>query len=898
MKAIRLRTADLREPLGIDVKKPRFSWNACGGTTQTAYQLIVKNLDSGEVVYDSGKVPGNHMFCVYGGRELRSRERLSWRVGLWDEDRENLPEWSREAHFEMGLLTPSDWQAQWIAGVDTDRKGRLPADYFRKCFTAKKGLLYARLYATALGVYYARLNRIKVTTPLAPGTTEYEKTLYYQTYDVTPYVKEGEENELVFTLGDGWYKGKLGALQQEYFFGTQTALFSQLELCYEDGSRDVIATDGSFLWTNDGPIRFSDLKDGEIYDARKCYEYDALTKRFTREDPYREPAAVLATETRIPTAENAAYITEHETFNPKLLITPSGAKILDFGQNLAGYVRFRVCLPEGQEMRLRLFESLDHGEYSDTSLSFPMSQPAVETVKQEIVYIGAGRGDLFQPEFFYSGFRYALVTGPEDVNPDWFEAVAVYSDIEYAGDFDCSDEAIVKFLRNTRWSMKSNFVDIPTDCPQREKSGWTGDAQVFCRTANYLGATKAFYRKWLRDVRDCQRENGLVEDVNPRCSPSDSERAMVNGAVGWADAAVIIPYTLWKLTSDPSFITENLDLMRDFAEQRIKACADKSMFSLPAEGPMAQLSGLYQAFRLEDSELNQYVLESGIHWGEWLVAESQEPSVTGNGITDLLMPKQEVGTAYTYYSMKLLSEMMAEVGEKEAAERYRDFAEGAKKAYHFHWVKNGTTETKRMAELVRPLALGILTEEEEKLFSEKLNEMAISRNYKVGTGFLSTPFVLQVLAAHGYIDTAYRMLENRVAPGWLAMVEKGATTVWEEYECYDQNGHPLAKSMNHYSPGAVCTFLFDTVSGIRVTGENHVTIRPMPGGTLTYATAIVHTPYGRVVSSWEASSRFDPKRKLSFIVEIPANMTATLILPDGKTRELETGYYTFHSYPA
>ncbi len=897
MKAVRLRTADLLNPIGIDVRSPRLTWNAYGGTKQTAYQLVARNAE-GRTVFDSGKVPGDHMYCIYAGEALKSRDRISWRVALWDEDEDNLPEWSGEAYFEMGLLEPSDWQAKWIAGVDTDRAERLPADYFRKYYTVKQGLVSARLYATALGVYYARLNRIKVTTPLAPGTTEYEKRLYYQTYDVTPYVKAGEENEIIFTLGDGWYKGKIGALQNEYFFGTQTALFAQLELSYEDGSREVIATDGSFRWTNDGPIRFSDLKDGEVYDARKCYEYDAPTKRYTREDPYRGNAVELHSETRIPTSSNAAYITEHETFNPKLLISPSGAKILDFGQNLAGYVRFYSWLPEGQEMRLRLFEALDHGEYSNTSLSFPMSQPAVETVKQEIIYIGSGRGDLFQPEFFYSGFRYALVEGVEEVNPEYFEAVSVYSDIEYFGDFDCSNEAIVKFLRNTRWSMKSNFIDVPTDCPQREKSGWTGDAQVFCRTATYLGATKAFFRKWLKDVRDCQRENGLVEDVNPKASPSDSEHAMVNGAVGWADAVVIIPYTIWKLTGDSSFITDNLELMRAFADQRIVACADKSMLHLPDEGPYAMMKKLYDTFKIEDSELNKYVVESGIHWGEWLVAESQEPSVTGNGITDLLMPKQEVGTAYTYYSMKLLSEMLEKIGEKESAVKYREFAEGAKKAYHFHWVKNGTTDTKRMAELVRPLALGILSEEEEKVFAEKLNEMAVSRHYKVGTGFLSTPFVLQVLAEHGYIDTAYRMLENREAPGWLAMAEKGATTVWEEYECYDGDGHPLAKSMNHYSPGAVCAFLFDTVAGVKVTGENHVTIRPMPGGTLSYAAAVVHTSYGKVVSSWEASSRFDPKRKLTFMVEIPANMTATLILPDGKTHELQTGSYTFHSYPA
>ena len=894
MKAVRLRTADLLEPLGIDILNPRFSWNAYGGTKQTAYQLIAKD-EEGNVLFDSGKVSGDHMHCLYQGAPLQSRMRVSWQVGLWDEDEENLPEWSEEAYFEMGLLDPSDWQAKWISGVDTDRMERLPADYFRRCFSVKAGVKSARLYATALGVYYARLNREKVTTPLAPGTTEYEKHLYYQTYDVTPFLKEGEENELIFTLGDGWYKGKLGGMQREYFFGTRTALLAQLEIAYEDGTVETIATDSDFMWTNDGPIRFADLMDGEVYDARKCYEFDVPTGEYTREDPYVSYAEVLTSETRIPTASNAPLITEHETFAPKLVTSPSGAKILDFGQNIAGYVRFYSGLSRGQELRLRLFEATDHGEYSDASLSFP-AMPEVQTVRQEIIYTGAGRGDLFQPEFFYAGFRYALVEGLEDVDPERFEAVAVYSDIEYAGDFDCSNEDIVKFLRNTRWSMKGNFIDIPTDCPQRERSGWTGDAQVFCRTATYLASTAAFYRKWLKDVRDCQQESGLVEDINPRSRPSDAREAMMNGAVGWSDAAVIIPYTLWKETGDASFITDNLDLMRGFAKQRMAACADKSDYEMeiPDDSVYAFLKPIYAAAKLPDSEWNRYVLDSGKHWGEWCVPKSQEPSLTGNDIADLLMPKQEVGTAYTCYSMRLLAEMMTEIGETEEAEKYREFSEGAKKAYHVHWVKDGKFETNRMAELVRPIALGLLTEEEEEDAAAKLNEMVISRNYKVGTGFLSTPFLLQVLASHGYVESAYRMLENTEAPGWLAMVKQGATTVFEEYECYDADGHPLPHSFTHYSPGAVCAFLFDTVCGVRTDRENHVTIRPMPEKSLNYATAVVHTAYGKVVSSWEATSRFGPKRKIRFIIEIPSNMSATLILPDGKVHELETGYFKYN----
>ena len=893
MRAVRMKTSDLTRPVGIDIAAPRFTWNAEGGIRQTAYQLLVKKED-GELLYDSGKVPGDHMYCVYAGRPPKSREKLFWQVGLWDEHEENGPDWSDWEPFEMGLLAPSDWQAEWICGKDTDREERLPADYFRKTFCVGKKLKSARLYASALGMYSARLNGKRVTTPLAPGSTQADKRLYYQTFDVTKALKEGRENELILTLGDGWYKGKVGADQTEYFFGTGTALTARLELQYEDGTAEAVVTDESFLWTDDGPIRFADLKDGEIWDERKCIRQDASDRFSLREDAFRQHAVRYQGQVPLMTAQNSPYITEHETFRPVLLTSPSGASILDFGQNLAGYVRFLCRIPEGKEIRLRLFEALDHGEYCDTSLSFP-ENPAVATVKQEIVFTGSGQEALFQPEFFYSGFRYALVEGMEEIHPEAFEAVAVYSDLDYAGDFDCSSPDIVQFLKNTRWSMKSNFIDVPTDCPQREKSGWTGDAQVFCSTAAFFADTKAFFRKWLRDVRDCQQPDGLVWDVNPMCSRPGNPHAAINGAVGWADAAVIIPYTLWKLSGDSSFITDNYELMHDFAAQRMAACADKSILNAPDDSPLAQLKPLYQAFRLEDSEWKNYVLESGIHWGEWCVPLSQEPLVTGDSVTDLLMPKPEVGTAYTAYSLRLLAEMAEAVGKTEDAARYHAFSENAVKAYRYYWVKDGEIHTNRMAELVRPLALGLLTKEEERDAAAKLNEMAVSRGYKVGTGFLSTPFVLQVLASHGYADTAYRMLENTEAPGWLAMVKKGATTVWESYECYDAKDHVLPYSFNHYSPGAVCSYLFDTVCGIRVTGENHVTIQPCPGGSLTYASASVMTFYGKVESSWKISDDTDDGRKLTFSVSVPANMTAELILPDGTVHSLTAGTFSYCS---
>jgi alpha-L-rhamnosidase len=308
------------------------------------------------------------------------------------------------------------------------------------------------------------------------------------------------------------------------------------------------------------------------------------------------------------------------------------------------------------------------------------------------------------------------------------------------------------------------------------------------------------------------------------------------------------------------------------------------MFSLPMGHP---LQAVYQANKLTDSPWNQFIPEMGIHWGEWCVPESQEPPI-GDPTMELIRPKQELTCAYTHYSMMLLEEMLRFIGKKEEADTCKKFAEGSKEAYHVHWVKEEQIETNHMAELVRPIALGLLTEQECENAAHALNEMVIKRNYKVGTGFLSTPFLLQVLTKYGYEDSAYRMLENTEAPGWLAMVAQGATTVWEDYECFNAEGSPLPHSFNHYSPGAVCAFLFDTVCGIQMEKENEIQIKPIPGGTLENATARVLTTYGEVTSSWEKKEGC-----ITYTFEIPANVTAKVELPGGKTVELSAGCYQF-----
>jgi alpha-L-rhamnosidase len=860
IQAIRLKCEYLNNPLGIDYQKPVLFWNAEGAKKQTAYEI--RTGLNGKADWQSGLVKSSSMRCRYNGN-VTSRDIVTWQVLLYDENGK-AGKWSDEQHFELGLLSSSDWTAKWICGAGTDKKERLPADYYNKTFQTTGKVVKARLYTTACGIYEASINGERVEGfVLAPGCTQYDKRLYYQTYDVTGMI--AQQNEITFIVGDGWYKGKIGSDNTEYFFGRQTKLFAQLEITYDDGRRETIATDSSFRWCNDGPFGQNDLKDGVFYDAGKLPSYSGN-----------------AVETRYPVqpaASNAPAIKEHEHFIPRLLVSPSGKTILDFGQNMAGYVRFAVRGEKGNHVTLRLGETLDNGEYTDSNFSGVYAHG--KAVKQQIDVILSGKEDRFIPNFFYSGFRYALVEGPPKVNPNDFEAIAVYSDIEYTGKFECSNEMINKFAQNTVWSQKSNFVDIPTDCPQREKSGWTGDAQVFAKTATYFADTSTFFRKWLKDVRDCQREDGRVDNVCPKIREVTMRDAL-NGSTGWADAAVIIPYMLWKMYGDIEFIRENYPLMHGWEEYVIHASADKSAYDMTSENPMKKF---YQGNFLADSPFNKYVIETGVHWGEWAEPEG----VTGCDITtETARPKQEENAAYMHYSMKLLAEMLHQIGKDEEAALCEEYSEGAKKAYNYHFVKDNDINTIRQAKLVRPLALGLLDKDTEIRVAKRLNDVAIARNYKIGTGFLSTPFILPVLADYGYLDTAYKMLENQEEPGWLAMVAQGATTVWEHYNGYDENGHPLQTSFNHYSPGAVCSFLFSHIAGIRVAGENEFIISPHPGGSLTYASASFCSAYGTVTSGWKSD-----RGQTTFTVNIPANCTATVILPDGREEKADMGEHSF-----
>ena len=836
MKAIRLKTEYLTEPVGIDRQQPRLMWNCDAersgagpakgesGVKQTAYQIVTEN-------WDSGKVESSSMHAIYP-LPLCSRERVNWRVRLWDEN-DKPGEWS-EAFFEMGLLEKTDWTARWITGNYTPRKkNRYPVDCFRKVFAVKKDVRWARLYITACGLYEAKLNGNKVGSfCLTPGHTDYRKRVQYQTYDVTGLLKPGE-NELTVQLADGWYRGSCGAWGLTNQYGTETKLLCQLEVEYESGLRETVATNGSWQWSNDGSIRFADNKDGEIVEAFRT--------------PFYRGKAKETSHPVVPTASNNVPVTEHERFHPTITTAPNGRKLLDFGQNLAGYVAFTVNARVGQRMLWRFGEMLDaDGNLTQKNIQC-VGKKKTSPLQQIDYTCGEGRNE-YKTTFAVFGFRYAEVETDVELLPENIEAIAVYSDMAETGRFESSNELLNRFVDATRWSTKSNSLDIPTDCPTRERHGWTGDAQIFFETASYLFDYAAFSRKYLRDVYDWQKRDGRLPQIAPY-GGVDFYMWTLNGSVGWSDIGVLLPYRFWKKHGDRQILTEYYDRMKKYA-----------------------------AFMTRRVSLDG-VVRLGQSYGEW----AEPADVKPNDWKDMVLPHPEVSTAYTAYVLRCMAEIAEELRRPEDAAKYRTVSETCRAAYQKAF--GNDLDTDRQALLVRPLAFDLLTKEQTAYAKKRLVDALEHYGWRLGTGFLSTPLILEVLAEID-IEAAYRLLENEEMPGWLFMPKAGATTIWESWEGTEAQGG--IASLNHYSKGAAVEWLFKTMCGIRVDSENHFIIAPRPGGHFTHAKASYDSIYGTVESSWERK-----ENKNLFTVTIPVNCTAEIRLPNGNTETVATGKFSF-----
>ncbi len=846
MKAIRLKTEHLYAPIGVDFTAPRLFWNCDGGKRQTAYQIAAAD-DSGKVLWDSGRTQSNSMCARWGGMPVPAKTKVLWKVRLWDET-DTAGDWSK-AEFETGI---DAWSAKWICGnYKVHKNKRYPVDCFRKCFDTES-IKKARLYITACGLYEARLNGGRVGNfILAPGITDYRKRLQYQTYDVTDMLKNGK-NALTVQLADGWYRGSTGAWGIRNQYGTETKLLAQLEITHTDGSVQTIITDETWDWSDDGPIRFADNKDGEIVNADAAPTYSGKAK--------------LTSHSVTPTASNNVPVTEHERLSAKLITTPSGKMVLDFGQNIAGYAEFKLNAHMEQKITLRFGELLDEdGEFTQKNIQ--LSRKNFVTPRQEVVYTCKEGENRYKTTFAVFGFRYVLAETDVPFSADDFTAVAVYSDMERTGFFESSNVLLNKFFENTVWSAKNNHADLPTDCPTRERHGWTGDAQIFCSTACFLFDYMPFAEKYLNDVYDWQKKNGCLPQIAPEGGTDFYMNAM-NGSVGWADAGVLMPYALYKQYGDTEVLKKYLPGMRRYTRFMQKRCGKWY--------PTAKRTGLH-------GEERKYLSNAGQAYGEWAEPESVHHMTW----KDCAVPHPEVATAYTAHVMDCMAEIEAALGNGLEAKDYQDFANHCRKSYQsLRRTAAYPLDTDRQAQLVRPLAFGLLDEKQTAYAQERLISALEHFDWRIGTGFLSTPLILNVLTEFD-LEAAYRVLENEEIPGWLSMPKNGATTIWEAWEGPNSKNGGIG-SLNHYSKGAVVAWLFDTMCGIRVDGENRFTIAPHPGGHFTYARAAYNSVYGRVESGWEKTAD-----GFKYTVNVPANCTAELRIEGKDPILLDSGTYTF-----
>lgn len=675
MKAINLRTEYLKNPIGLGTPAPRLYWNCTDGITQTAYALR-GNING--VPFSTGKISGNAMTHIPFPASVNSRDRIEWQVQLWDE--QNAPgAWSDCACFEMGLLHSSDWKAKWITSAEQPKKNEnAPADCFQKVFVCAAPQR-ARIYAAACGIYELRLNGQRVgDAVLTPGATDIRKRVQYQTFDVTSLLLCGE-NVLTAQLAPGWLYSQKQPGTIDYTFGRERKLLVQLEMTDDTGKTETVVSDDTWDWSNDGPVLFADNKGGEEIDARKAPSYG-------------EKAKVTAHKV-VPTASDNVLMRERERFPAKLLRTPSGKTVLDFGQNIAGFVAFTVNARSGQTVTLSMGELMRDGEFTQENINPQMvgNKASIDPF-QKVVYHCTEGENHYKTRFAIFGFQYVLVETDALFNANDFTAIAVYSDMEDCLHFSSSHDLLNRFVECTRWSGKNNSADVPTDCPHRERAGWTGDAQIFYNTACYFFDYAAFGRKYIRDMLDAQWKNGSFTQMAPRPQMGFYMR-LLDGSVGWSDAGVYIPYRMWKQYGDDRILRECYDAMARYAEFMISRCGKAPLF-----GKKPQVSKQNQ----------KYLVMKGMSYGEWI----EPKELVQFDVREIAKPHIEESTAYTALTMACMAEIARHLGKPEV-NRWQEYAQGCKRAYQeLIELPEYSLDTNRQAKLVRPLYLELLNEKQ------------------------------------------------------------------------------------------------------------------------------------------------------------------------------------------
>jgi len=832
-------------PTGIDESAPRLSWQLQSegqNIRQTAYQVRVaekvENLDrKRRQVWDSGEVASNQSVLVpYDGPALKPGRLYVWQVRVWD-NQGHVSEWSEPATWKQGIGI-KDWQADWITVPWKENKDvSQPAPMLRTDFFVDGRIERATVYITSRGLYEAHLNGQRVGNQVfTPGWTSYNKRLQYQTYDVTDQIQEGP-NAVGVQLGDGWYRGSIGWVSQRNRYGEDLALLMQIDIEYRDGVHQLIVSDGS--WTAaKGPVRTSDIYHGERYDARR--EHPGWSRvGFDASEWARVKKADFSKDNIV--APDGPPVRKIEEIQPvQIFTTPNGDQVVDFGQNMVGWVRMQLSGPAGQEVTLQHAEVLDkEGNFytenlrsADAQLSYTLKGDSVET---------------YEPHFTFMGFRYVKVENwPGELTPESLTGVVIHSDMEPTGSFHCSNPLLNQLQHNIRWGQKGNFLDVPTDCPQRdERMGWTGDAQAFASTAAFNYDVAAFFRKWLQDVAADQREDGAVPHVVPHVLGRNAY-----ASAGWADAATIIPWQMYLAYGDPLFLEQQYESMKAWV------------------GYMEEQAG------------DELLWNEGAHFGDWLFYSVNDDRSGESAITD----KYLIAQAFFINSVDIMRRSAKVLDKPDDVDYYTGLHQKLKETFLREYVTpGGRLISSTQTAYVLALQFDLLPEDQRQQAADRLVDN-IRRYGHITTGFLGTPYICHVLSRYGYLDVAYELLNRTEYPSWLYPVTMGATTIWERWDGIKPDStfqNASMNSFNHYAYGAIGDWMYKTVAGLDLDeqhpGYKHVLIHPRPGGGLTEARATHEGPYGTIVSGWQLDGD-----QLNMEVTIPPNSIATLRIPNAE----------------
>ncbi len=843
VSVVDLKCEHKKNPIGVESKHPRLSWKLssnANNVVQTAYQIRVSttpSFSSSSIIWNSDKTISDQSVLVpYDGSNLKSGQRYYWQVRVWD-NKKNTSKWSETAYWEMGILNKNEWIAKWIE-IDDDSPRLSPAHYMRKEFEISKKIAKATIYATAHGIYDLSLNGSKVGDQVfTPGWTTYGKRLQYQVYDVTNQLNRGA-NAIGAVIGEGWYKGSLGWTENWGVYGKHEGLLMQMEIIYSDGSKETIISDGSWKATKEGPITKNGLYYGEDYDATKELigwnkpKYDDKSWRPVTETSY--DFNLIASE--------GADIKKIEELKPvKIFTSPSGKQLVDLGQNLVGRIRLKTIGEKGTKITIRHAEVLDKdGEFYTENL---------RSADCVINYTLSGEGEeIYEPTFTFMGFRYVEITGyPGKLTEDDITAVVIHSDMQPTGKYETSDPLLNQLQHNIVWGQKGNFLDVPTDCPQRdERMGWTGDAQAFVRTASFNYDVAAFFTKWLKDLSADQRSGGEVPFVIPDVlNPQNSETTTTSA--GWGDVATIAPWTIYQVYGDKDILEAQYPSMKAYVEY-IRNKAGESM-----------------------------IWKSGSVFGDWLF---YHPFVNDHGGADGHTDKDFIATAFYAYSTSILADVAKVLGKTEDASFYEDLFENIKSVFiHEYITPAGRIGTNSQTSYVLALMFNLVPENVRAKSAQLLVDDIRSRGTHLSTGFLGTPYLCHVLSDNGFTDVAYDLLMQKTFPSWLYPVTAGATTIWERWDGQRPDGtfqDAGMNSFNHYAYGAIGDWMYQVSAGLDVLepGYKHLLIKPHPTHLLEYSKASFDSPYGVAESGWERRS----DGKIIVNVVVPANATATVEL--------------------